>query len=62
MPWRRLRNQSRRRPLPNDLGSERSTNEADALKRVVTFVGILVLTFIVGIFMFGLMLRLMLPD
>jgi hypothetical protein len=36
--------------------------QADGLKRVVTFVGILVLTFAVGMFLWGIMLLIILPD
>ncbi|MFN2510052.1 MAG: hypothetical protein ABR568_01260 [Pyrinomonadaceae bacterium] len=36
--------------------------QADGLKRVVTFVGSLVLTFAVGITLWGIMLFVMLPD
>ncbi len=39
-----------------------SEEQADALKRVVTFVSILVFTFVFGIFLIGIMLRIMLPD
>ena len=33
-----------------------SEEHADGIKRVITFVGILVLTFVVGILLFGIML------
>ncbi len=39
-----------------------SEDQADALKRVVTFVGIVMLTFVVGIILWGIMLFVMLPD
>lgn len=39
-----------------------SEEQADALKRVVTFVGILMLTFTVGILLWGVMLSRILRD
>lgn len=39
-----------------------SEEQADALKRIVTFVGVLVLTFTVGIFLWSIMLFIMLSD